>query len=190
MTMEGLRERGKARRRAAITRAAFELFADRGYDATTIADIAAAAEVSPRTVTLYFRSKQDIALSRFTESADRLTEALRRRRRRRDAHLTSSVAGCGRRSPPGTTSTSSPNGCWRAIRNCGRCRRPGWSPPSGKGVKAIAQDTGRSVDDVGPRIAAAAAAAVIIELKDASGAISEPALDTALAFLKAGVDTL
>ena len=61
----GLRERSKARRRAAIIRAAYELFAERGYDATTVADIAEAAEVAPRTVAMYFPAKQDIALSRF-----------------------------------------------------------------------------------------------------------------------------
>jgi len=48
----GLRERSKARRRAAIIRAAYELFAERGYDATTVADIAeahgAGLEVRPR----------------------------------------------------------------------------------------------------------------------------------------------
>ncbi len=49
MAQTGLRERSKARRRTAIIRAAYELFAERGYDATTVADIAEAAEVAPRT---------------------------------------------------------------------------------------------------------------------------------------------
>lgn len=64
MVETSLRERGKARRGGAIQRAAFRLFAERGYDATTIADIAAAAEVAPRTIAGYFASKQDIALFR------------------------------------------------------------------------------------------------------------------------------
>src|ERR1700761_2595691 len=75
----GLRERGKARRQEAIVRAAYRLFADRGYDATTVADIAAAAEVAPRTVAMYFPSKQDIALSRFSQAADELPAAPRDR---------------------------------------------------------------------------------------------------------------
>ena len=72
----GLRERSKARRRDAIIRAGMKLFAERGYNATTIADIAAAADVAPRTVTMYFPSKQDIAMARFAAMVDSLTGAL------------------------------------------------------------------------------------------------------------------
>ena len=75
----GLRERNKKLRQDAVVRAAYRLFAERGYDATTVADIAAAAEVAPRTVAMYFPSKQDIALSRFGEAADEVTLALRQR---------------------------------------------------------------------------------------------------------------
>src|SRR4029450_6991380 len=80
MVKQGLRERCTARRSEAVIRAAFELFAEQGYDATTVAEIAERAEVSPRTVAMYFPSKQDIAMSRFSEGADRLTEAMRERR--------------------------------------------------------------------------------------------------------------
>ena len=72
MTEAGLRERSKAKRRAAIQHAAFRLFAEQGYDATTVAEIAAEAEVSPRTVALYFPSKADIALSHSDAIAARL----------------------------------------------------------------------------------------------------------------------
>jgi AcrR family transcriptional regulator len=74
MAAEGLRERSKARRKTAIIDAALTLFGDRGYDTTTIADIAAAADVSPRTVALYFPSKQDLALAPFSEAATRLVD--------------------------------------------------------------------------------------------------------------------
>jgi AcrR family transcriptional regulator len=80
MTRTGLRERNKAKRHAAILTAALELFAERGYDGTTIADIAAAAEVAPRTISLYFPSKQDIVLAEVADAAERLTAALRQRR--------------------------------------------------------------------------------------------------------------
>ncbi|WP_159674758.1 TetR/AcrR family transcriptional regulator [Streptomyces mexicanus] len=72
------RERSKARRREAIRRAGMRLFAEQGYDGTTIADIAAAADVAPRTVSLYFPSKHDIALSVPDEIASRLTAVFRR----------------------------------------------------------------------------------------------------------------
>lgn len=68
-----LRERSKLRRRRAIQLAALRLFTERGYDGTTLADIAAAAEVSPRTVSLYFPSKADLALSGANEVAARLS---------------------------------------------------------------------------------------------------------------------
>src|SRR5215472_11475032 len=69
----GLRERSKARRRAQIQRTAMRLLAERGYDSATVADIADAAEVAPRTVTGYFQSKADLALSYADETATRLT---------------------------------------------------------------------------------------------------------------------
>ena len=77
MQDDSLRERSKVRRRTAIKLAALRLFAAQGYDATTIADIADAAEVAPRTVTLYFPTKLEIALASSAESFSRLTIALR-----------------------------------------------------------------------------------------------------------------
>jgi AcrR family transcriptional regulator len=71
----GLRERSKAKRRALIQRTAMRLFAERGFEHTTLADIAEEAEVAVRTVTGYFPSKLDLGTSYFDEIAVRLGAA-------------------------------------------------------------------------------------------------------------------
>jgi AcrR family transcriptional regulator len=58
-----LRELKKARTRAAIQREAMRLFRERGYEATTIEQIAQAAEVAHTTVFRYFPTKEDLVMS-------------------------------------------------------------------------------------------------------------------------------
>ncbi len=59
----GLRELKKQRTHDTIVRVAIELFDERGYHATTVADIAAAAEFAPSTVFAYFPTKEDIVFA-------------------------------------------------------------------------------------------------------------------------------
>jgi AcrR family transcriptional regulator len=58
----GLRERKKARTRAAIQQEALRLFREQGYEATTIEQIAEAAEFSPSTFFRYFPTKEDVVM--------------------------------------------------------------------------------------------------------------------------------
>jgi AcrR family transcriptional regulator len=72
----GLRERKKQRTREEIARAAHELFAERGYHATTLPEIAEAADVATRTIAAYFPSKEDILFSKLTQMKAALARAL------------------------------------------------------------------------------------------------------------------
>jgi AcrR family transcriptional regulator len=73
---EGLRERKKQRTREQIVEAAMGLFAERGYHATTIADIAEAAEVAPRTFFSYFPSKEAVVFHNAERDLERMASAL------------------------------------------------------------------------------------------------------------------
>src|SRR4051794_24040779 len=70
--MNGLRERKKAATRQAISDVATRLFEARGFEAVTVAEIAAAANVSAKTVFNYFPAKEDL----FFDAEDAVRDAL------------------------------------------------------------------------------------------------------------------
>lgn len=76
----GLRERKRRRTRAAIAGAALDLFDRQGFAATTLAQVAAAADVSPRTVSSYFPVKEQLAFARVEDDVAGLRERLAGRR--------------------------------------------------------------------------------------------------------------
>jgi AcrR family transcriptional regulator len=72
----GLRERKRQRTREAIVDAALRLFDERGFDHTTIADIAAEADIAPRTFFGYFPSKEAVVFDEFDETVAALEARL------------------------------------------------------------------------------------------------------------------
>jgi AcrR family transcriptional regulator len=72
----GLRELKKTRTRASLREHALRLFREQGYTATTVEQIAAAAEVSPSTFFRYFPTKEDLILQ--DDMDTRMVEAFER----------------------------------------------------------------------------------------------------------------
>jgi AcrR family transcriptional regulator len=76
----GLRERKKRETRERIVGVAFELFQSRGYEETTLAQIAVQAQVAARTVSNYFPQKVDLLLAYRESMLQVAEESLRRSR--------------------------------------------------------------------------------------------------------------
>ncbi|MEP9353293.1 helix-turn-helix domain-containing protein [Xanthobacter sp. KR7-65] len=74
---EGVRERKRRETLARISDAAIRLFIAKGYEATTLDEIAAAAGISRRTFFYYFKSKDEILLSLQSGMGDTIADALR-----------------------------------------------------------------------------------------------------------------
>jgi len=76
---EGLRERKKEAQRKAIAGAAMALFGERGFDAVTVAEVAAKAETSVQTVFNYYPTKEDLMLWGRKRHEEELLRAVRER---------------------------------------------------------------------------------------------------------------
>jgi AcrR family transcriptional regulator len=75
----GLRERKKQRTRQLIADTARRLFAERGFESVTVAEVARAADVAEKTVFNYFPTKEDLFYSRLEAFEDELLGSIRDR---------------------------------------------------------------------------------------------------------------
>jgi AcrR family transcriptional regulator len=195
----GLRERKKQQTREKIARVAVKLFAERGYDHTTLADIAEAADVSPRTIFSYYESKEDILFCEEDVFLDMLMQMLEER-------------------PPGTTTVDAIREFFSSIEppdEQARLRKKIVSETPALDmrvsaqhsrmepllVESIAKDLGAGPDDVRPLLIAASMTAAFMSVRDrffqaeAAGAPIDhekamAILDQVLEFTRAGVEAL
>ncbi|WP_309062574.1 TetR family transcriptional regulator [Streptomyces sp.] len=70
MSETGLRERKKRRMYRTVSDTAIRLFLERGFDAVSVAEVAAAAEISKPTLFRYFPAKEDLVLFRIADHED------------------------------------------------------------------------------------------------------------------------
>ena len=193
----GLRERKKLQTREKIERVALQLFAERGYDETTLADIADAADVSRRTIFAYFESKEDILFCDEPALYERLEQTLTRR-------------------PPGATTVDALRefvssvsesdeqtrlrkriiGANEALRLSERARS---APLERIIAESIARDLDAGPDDVRPLLIAASVTAAFNAVRDrlvegSDGPVSHEQalgiLDEVLEFLRGGLEAL
>ncbi|GIH17466.1 TetR/AcrR family transcriptional regulator [Rugosimonospora africana] len=75
----GLRERKRQRTHDAVSSAAISLFLEHGFDRVSVADIAAAAEISKPTLFRYFPTKEDLVLHRIADHEGEAARVVRQR---------------------------------------------------------------------------------------------------------------
>lgn len=116
----GLRERKKQRTRATIVDVAARLCAQQGYEKTTVDQIAEAADVSPRTFSRYFPSKEAVIGALIEETSEHVAQALARQplditehEALLRAHL--EVLGAAERGEPGAMSFDRVSGFLRIV---------------------------------------------------------------------------
>jgi AcrR family transcriptional regulator len=205
-TPVGLRERKKQRTRRQIIEAAIRLFAERGFERTTVGEIAEAADIAPRTFFGYFPTKEAVVFHDFDEvharfaarmaarAADESTiDALR-------SFIAEVVTDTDFGDPTDRTRQRLIR-CTPALQEHDRALMARFEDTL---AEAVARDLDAAPDSVRARMVAAAATAAITKLEQlydepetpcaeglfAPGADPLPVLDDALEFLRGGVAAL
>jgi AcrR family transcriptional regulator len=192
----GLRERKKARTRASLREHALRLFGEQGYHATTVEQIAAAAEVSPSTFFRYFPTKEDLVLQ--DDMDTRMIEALERqpaefgpitavRAATREVFASYTAADLNLISENATLTVTVPEIRARAMDEFART--------IAVVSEALAKRAGRPADDLTVRTTAGAIVGVIMSITLPWDGWSDPQnmeetfgrIDTALGLLEAGL---
>jgi AcrR family transcriptional regulator len=192
----GLRERKKARTRASLREHALRLFREQGYHATTVEQIAAAAEVSPSTFFRYFPTKEDLVLQ--DDMDTRMVEALERqpaglspiaavRAAAREVFASYTAADLDLISENATLTMNVPEIRARAMDEFART--------IAVVSEALAKRAGRPADDLTVRTTAGAIVGVIMSITLPWDGWSDPQnmeqtfgrIDTALGLLEAGL---
>jgi AcrR family transcriptional regulator len=197
-----LQARRRRKTRETIIKVALELFVERGYEETTIAEIADAAEVSPRTIFAYFPSKADILFYDMPEILERLAQVLR------DRPAGATALDALRDFIAGTLSPGSDEARDVALRRrivvaanetLRRNQRAHFAPFEQLMAEAIAGDLRAGPDDIRPRMIAAALATALSAIRDhdpvTSPELASPeqvmaVIDDVMGFLRNGLEAI
>ena len=189
---QGLRERKKAKTRAAIQRHALRLFQEQGYEATTVEQIAETAEVSPSTFFRYFPTKEDVVLyddldpilfAAFEAQPAELTPIQAMRRALRQAFASVPAAEAEQQWERGRLILAVPELRMRMLDQLAAALQAS--------AELIARRVGRSDDDLAVSTCAGAIvgallSAMLTGLNDPKADFIE-LMDTSLAYLEAGL---
>jgi AcrR family transcriptional regulator len=191
----GLRERKRQRTRETIARVALELFDRQGFQETTIAQIAEAADVSPRTVSAYFPHKEDLAFPDVEEELAAFDARLRDRLPGETAidALREFIRSRVEEGEPRASERRTRQRVIHADEGLRVHEHHSWARVQESLAAAIARDLGVAADDLEPRMAAAATLTVFELLgkhDDADPAEALAAMDRALLFIGGGISAL
>lgn len=166
---QGLRERKKRATRDAIAATARRLFAQHGYDAVTVAEIAVAADVSEKTVFNHFATKEDLVFAGGEERLAQLQAAIAQRppgtavldvfRASTEAMLEAIAAG--------VDETGDRLVVPRIVRDSPALQErlaAGWAREADTLVAAVAEATGADADDLVPAVVARTLAWTLITI--------------------------